>query len=387
MGPSAPRWDPVTQRWTEPGDPAPPAPAPAPAPAEPPPGPEHAPPAADQGAWWNGPAASGDATTADTGWPVAGHAGQGGHAGHAGQAAPAAVPAAGLPLPPMPPLPPGYPPGPPGYPGAPQPLPPAPHDTRARSRLVPVTAGVAVAAVALGAAAVWFVQRDDPAPKPEVHGPVVPSGGPRSGSPQQETPAPSADAPSADPSGAPSGTATGIPSGPPSGAPSGTGAPTSGASGFPSPAPSDPAGAHRTVQDSDGFTIAVPQGWNREKTGSGVFYRAPDRTALLQVFRVSEADLSPLDAVRAASENLRSQPNTPDYTEISVGTVGGSSGAAELVYEYDSAESRGRRHGIERVFHAADGSKWAVLAAGPATAPDTVRQNLAAALAAFRPAP
>lgn len=233
--------------------------------------------------------------------------------------------------PPMPPAPPPMPPGPPGPPG--------------RRRLTPLTAGVAVAAVALGAAAVWFVQRDH-----DRAGPVPPLGPTSSASPTDSE------------SASPSPTRSGRPS--------------------PSPSPSA-SGDHETVTDPEGFTIAVPEGWDREQTGAGVFYRSPDRTALIQVFKVVEPELSPLDAVHGASKDLRAR--TPNYTEIRVGAVPGGSGACELVYEYDSAESKGRRRGVERVLYAQDGNKWAVLVAGPAAEWPSTEKNLAAALREFRP--
>ncbi|MEV8534995.1 hypothetical protein [Streptomyces sp. NPDC051211] len=306
MAPSELRWDPNTQRWVQHEPPAQPAPLPTvPAPAPPP---------------------------------------------------------SGITPPPMPPGPPVPPPLPPGPPGPPVPASPGPpRDPRTRgSWLTPATAGIAVAAVALGAAAVWFVQRDD-TPKPEVHG---------------------------------SETLTAAPTGPPSPSPSASPSEEAGNPESPSPsddsssdAPSASASAstssdHQVVSDPEGFTVAVPRGWNREETRNGVFYRSPDRTALLQLFPVTEAELSPLDAVKAASEGLRKE--TPAYTEIRVGTLPDGSGAAELVYEYDSAESKGRRRGVERVLVMPGGGKWAVLAAGPAGEWTRTQGNLAAALEAFR---
>ncbi|MFJ1566836.1 hypothetical protein ACIOG8_21915 [Streptomyces erythrochromogenes] len=114
-----------------------------------------------------------------------------------------------------------------------------------------------------------------------------------------------------------------------------------------------------------------------------MFYRSADRTALIQVFRASEPELSPLDAVKQASTHLRG--GTRGYEEISVGPVSGVPGAAELVYQYDSEESRGVRRGVERVLLAADGAKWVVLTAGPAAEWQVTQDHHAAALAAFRP--
>ncbi|MFE1826734.1 serine/arginine repetitive matrix protein 2 [Streptomyces yangpuensis] len=282
-------------------------------------------------------------------------------------------PGAAAGLPPLPPQPPTAPPAydplgpgaqappPPPYeapPGPPGP-PPGPSGPGRGRWLTPATAGIAVASVAIGAAAVWFVARDtgDADRAGEKNGTVT------SGAPTE-------------PGGSPSRSA---PTGSPTGATGPTGSPTPGPTGT-----TAGAGAHETRQDTAGFTIAVPAGWVREELKEGVFYRSPDRTALIQVFRVSEPELSPLAAVRQASTHLRA--GTRGYEEISVGPVSGASGAAELVYQYDSEESRGVRRGVERVFVAADGGKWAVLTAGPAAEWQATQDHHAAALAAFRPA-
>ncbi|MET9957537.1 hypothetical protein ABZ128_00315 [Streptomyces sp. NPDC006326] len=229
--------------------------------------------------------------------------------------------------------------------------PPRPAGPRARW-LTPATAGIAVAAAVVAAGAVWYVRggSDDPARADGKHATAV-----------SRTPA------------TPDGTSA---------------APSPSTSRSPSPGPSG-TGGHRTVQDPKGFTVAVPKGWVREEGTGGVFYRSPDRTALLQIFQVKEADLTPLEAVKGASTYLRAQ--TPAYEEIGVGGVPGDPVAAELVYEYDSAESHGRRRGVERVFlpsggsgSAGGGAKWAVLTAGPADEWTVTREHHEAALAAFR---
>ncbi|MFC6983943.1 hypothetical protein [Streptomyces cirratus] len=239
---------------------------------------------------------------------------------------------------------PGPPPPPPVPPGPPRPEGPG------GRWLTPTTAGIAVAALAIGAAAVWFVERGSgqPAPHAGASASSAPVDGGASGS--QPPPGPS--------------------SGSPAGSPSASTGPSTD-------------GAHESVRDPKGFTIAVPVGWVREDAESGVFYRSPDRTSLLQIFRVSEAELTPLAAVQGASADLRAR--TSGYEEIRVGRVPGSGDAAELVYEYDSVESHGRRRGVERVSRTQDGAKWAVLTAGPAADWTVTLRHHTAALEAFRP--
>ncbi|MFD5143791.1 hypothetical protein [Streptomyces sp. NPDC058401] len=390
---NAPRWDPATQRWvTDPAAPVPtpppanPAPTPGP-PAQPAPPPGYEPAPGPPPAPAPGPAAPPSGYEPVPGPPPApgsapGHdpgAASGSDSGPAPGYDPASGPA------PAPAPAPGYEPapqpgpgeyGPSGYgPAAseqdayrypyptyphPQPVqpaypvPPPPPPPRAAGRwLTPTTAAVAVAALAIGAAAVWFVARDTGEQPPQA--------------------GPTASVPVSGGEGSPTPSATDSPS------PTGSGSPT------PTPSPSPSAGdtAHETVRDAKGFTVAVPAGWLREEAASGVFYRSPDRTALIQVFQVSEPELTPLAAVQGASTYLRAQ--TTGYQEIRVGPAPGAPEGGELVYEYDSAESHGRRRGVERVFVAADDKKWAVLTAGPAADWTLTQAHHKAALTAFRP--
>ncbi|MFD3549847.1 hypothetical protein ACFWUW_30415 [Streptomyces sp. NPDC058655] len=168
--------------------------------------------------------------------------------------------------------------------------------------------------------------------------------------------------------------ASASPSGSPGPSPSPTAAP---ATGTPDP-------AYTVLHNEKGFSVAVPAGWraSTDETGSGSFYRPPgDRTALLQVFRVTEPDSSgACELLRLSSRGL--DDGNPGYRELSVDPL--PAGGCELVYEYDSAEAGGRRRGIERIVVAPDGRRWALLAAGPAADPAAVRARLTAALDSFR---
>ncbi|MGW5774718.1 hypothetical protein [Streptomyces sp. NPDC003863] len=157
------------------------------------------------------------------------------------------------------------------------------------------------------------------------------------------------------------------------------------------PSPSDtplddvPPPGYRAQQDLKGFTIAVPEGWNRTENEQGVFYNAPDGRSLIQVFVIEGAGMTPYDALRGASEDGRT--NKPGYSEISLGRVSGEAGApadsAELVYAYD--REGGRRKVVDRAFTAPDGNQYAILAAGPETDWPEQRERLRVALEFFRP--
>lgn len=165
--------------------------------------------------------------------------------------------------------------------------------------------------------------------------------------------------------------------------PSGTGPDASPTASPSSASPSVPP-AYTVVRDDGGFSVAVPTGWERshDETGSGSFYRRPgDRSALVQIFRVTESDgVGACELLRTSSQALGSRPG---YQEVSLDPVSG--GSCELVYEYDNQESHGRRRAIERIAVAPDGRRWALLAAGPAADGTAVRANLTAAVESFRP--
>ncbi|MFD7337033.1 hypothetical protein ACFV98_13640 [Streptomyces violascens] len=267
-------------------------------------------------------------------------------------ASPAAPPPPPLPPPPVPPPVPQAPPPVPGpygpYDGA-HPVPPALPGPRARRR-VPVAVVVAamVFVVAAGAGGGWLLARGG------THQPKV------------------AASPSA--SGAPSGTPdrTGDDKSSPS-------APASA-----SPGATVPAG-FRLAQDPRGFRLYVPQGWTREDQGpKGVFYNSADRTRLIQVFLVSEAGLSPYDALKQTSGELAKNPG---YQEISLGDDAAVPGvapqAARLVYAYDNQQLGHRRQVVDYAFLTPGGRHYAVLSAAPAEVWPEQEQTLKTALSVF----
>ncbi|MGW7353795.1 hypothetical protein [Streptomyces sp. NPDC054784] len=155
------------------------------------------------------------------------------------------------------------------------------------------------------------------------------------------------------------------------------------------PAPADPPPGFRLAEDTEGFTLAVPTGWERTTGDTGVvFYTAPDDQSLLQVFRITEVGMTPLEATREASSNLSHQ--AAGYSELSVGPAGGGpenprGDAAELHYSYDSADGGGRRECVERVFTAIDAERYALLACAPADEPAVRTKVLTTATQHFVP--
>ncbi len=233
---------------------------------------------------------------------------------------------------------------------------------RTRSRTV-VAAGVVVAVLVAGSAGGWLLWGKDGDAKPPV------ASGPPASVP---TPPESTD---------PTGTGSGDPTG--SEPSSDTPSPSDGTT---PPTDDMPPPGYRAVEDLKGFTVAVPEGWDRTESDQGVFYNAPDGRSLLQVFVVTEAGLTPYEALRGASEDGRA--NKPGYREISLERVTGEAGApadsVELVYAYDRADGS-RRKVVDRAFTAADGTHYAILAAGPESAWPKQREVLRVALDFFSP--
>ncbi|MEX0174067.1 hypothetical protein [Streptomyces sp. LMG1-1-1.1] len=227
---------------------------------------------------------------------------------------------------------------------------------RPRSRTA-LAAGVAVAVLAAGSVGGWLVWGRGDAKTPGAGGPAVSvSVPPDSGETTTEP-------------------ATG---GTPSDSPSPSGTPSAPTDDVPPP-------GYGAQRDLKGFTIAVPDGWDRTESDQGVFFNAPDRRSLIQVFVVQESGMTPYDALRGASDDGRA--NKPGYEEISLERVTGEPGAppdaAELVYAYD--RDGGRRKVVDRAFTAADGNHYAILAAGPEADWPKQRERLDVALEFFRP--
>ncbi|MFD3664908.1 serine/arginine repetitive matrix protein 2 [Streptomyces sp. NPDC058659] len=228
-----------------------------------------------------------------------------------------------------------------------------------------VAAGVAVAVLAAGSVGTWL-----------LWGKGEDGNSPGAGGPAASVSAPLETTPSDYPTDTETPYETDSPSDSPTPSDS---APTSATDDVPPP-------TYTVQKDLKGFTIAVPEGWNRSESGQeGVFYNAPDGKSLLQILVITEPGMTPYEALRRASDDGKA--NKPGYVEISLDRVTGEPDApadsAELVYAYD--REGGRRQVVDRAFTAADGNHYAILAAGPETDWPKQREVLRAALEFFRP--
>ncbi|MGW2325361.1 hypothetical protein ACWC5C_06300 [Streptomyces sp. NPDC001700] len=224
-------------------------------------------------------------------------------------------------------------------PPAPGRRPPSPH--RGPVLLV-VLAVVLIGGIGVGAWQLLSDNGDDTAQEGSG-GPSATASGWDSGSPAPSDVVPSSAQPSVSPSGS---VAAG--SGPP------------------------PQGYQRTA-DPDGFTLNVPEGWDRVKRDTGVFYESSDASRLIQVFALTSPQITPYEALKQAETSLKKNPGYKRYGLKRLGA--GDDSEAQLEYGYRS-EKYGPRRVVDRAFTGPDGVQYAVLVAGPSDEwPDQVERQ------------
>ncbi|MEU8915787.1 hypothetical protein [Streptomyces nigrescens] len=153
-------------------------------------------------------------------------------------------------------------------------------------------------------------------------------------------------------------------------APSGTAtSPSTGATDSTAPAPTltDLPDGYRLAHDKKGFTLAVPGTWTRSERKTGVFYTAPDDRGLVQIFEISNPEITPREALQQASQGLSANPGYEEISLEPLGFPGPGIDANQLVYAYDSKRLGTRVKVVDCAFTAADGRQFAVLVLGPET--------------------
>ncbi|WP_405996060.1 hypothetical protein [Streptomyces sp. NBC_00986] len=163
-----------------------------------------------------------------------------------------------------------------------------------------------------------------------------------------------------------------------SGAPSATDSPLADATDVPA--------GYRVVHDTAGFTIAVPDGWQRDERTNGVFYTIDGDRDLLQIYEVANPTGTPYEALQSTSNNRSNEE--PGYEQLSLEDVTASTtapgqDAAELVYAYDNKTLNQRRQVVDYAFTAPNGTQYAVLVAGSADEWPLQKDRLSVALAHF----
>ncbi|MCI3276034.1 hypothetical protein [Streptomyces cylindrosporus] len=159
----------------------------------------------------------------------------------------------------------------------------------------------------------------------------------------------------------------------------------------PSPSASAPPAGYELSDDTEGFRIAVPEGWSRSSVASQhgiavVNYRSPDREHRLQVYQVAEA--SPAASFKLyLSDQV---PKPPGFRKLDLQTLDdGEFTGSRLEYVADSLNGEpdiGTWHVYDERFVAADGNIYAIAAYGPdADGSGSELTNLTTALDWFCP--
>jgi hypothetical protein len=130
--------------------------------------------------------------------------------------------------------------------------------------------------------------------------------------------------------------------------------------------PTAPPGFVRT-QDPAGFTLDVPDDWQRSTQGASVFYRAADQSGLIQVFALTGAQTTPYESLEATEKTVSANDG---YQKIRLEQVGD---AAELEYAYIRPDGT-VRHVLVHAYDDPSGIQYALLTGGPDTEWSTYEQ-------------
>lgn len=130
---------------------------------------------------------------------------------------------------------------------------------------------------------------------------------------------------------------------------------------------SAPPDGYETKEDSEGYTVAVPEDWDRrtETRDDGsktVFYEASGGARQLQIFWVEDDD--PYASLELAEKNAEKNEGY-DRKGLDHLDSGEAGAAARFEYTYDSEEHGGTRHVVDHRFEAEDGELYAIVAYGP----------------------
>ncbi|WJY40234.1 hypothetical protein QT196_24800 [Streptomyces sp. P9-2B-2] len=142
--------------------------------------------------------------------------------------------------------------------------------------------------------------------------------------------------------------------------------PSTGAPDSPTPAPtlSELPDGFRLAHDKKNFTLAVPGTWTRSERKNGVFYTAPDDRGLVQIFEITDPEITPREALQQASQERSAKPGYEEISLEPLGFPGPGIDANQLVYAYDNKQLHTRVKVVDCAFTATDGRQFAVLVLG-----------------------
>ncbi|MGI5402181.1 hypothetical protein ACQEVG_22595 [Streptomyces sp. CA-135486] len=121
-------------------------------------------------------------------------------------------------------------------------------------------------------------------------------------------------------------------------------------------------------QDPAGFSVGVMDGWSRRQTGSQIFYEAPTGGEYLQIGIVKNTPMSSYENFLGLEQKHLGTPETQyERSQLIQNTYQGRPGALwEFTHIPEPDEGTLKRHVIDQAFVAADGTEYAILAAGRA---------------------
>ncbi|MGW0698838.1 hypothetical protein ACWD0A_05770 [Streptomyces sp. NPDC002867] len=155
----------------------------------------------------------------------------------------------------------------------------------------------------------------------------------------------------------------------PQATPSPAASPSSSASPSPPASPGGTLPAGFVVrEDPAGFSVAVMEGWTRRQAGSQVFYEAPTGGEYLQIGVIRNTPMSSYENFTGLEKKHLANAAS-DYRRLRLeqNTYQGRPGALwEFTHIPEPDEGGLVRHVIDQAFVAADGTEYAILAAGRA---------------------
>ncbi|OII66676.1 serine/threonine-protein kinase, partial [Streptomyces sp. CC77] len=175
---------------------------------------------------------------------------------------------------------------------------------------------------------------------------------------------------------------------PPGGGPSATAAPRAGTSAEAAVGTSGTPEGWRRVQDPEGFSLLVPEGWTRQTDGDQIDY-TPDNGR--HRIRIS-VDRSPdfenpymhmLDVERRLKDRL------PEYRRIQLHANTFRDQLESCLWEFTWQEEKdhpGRRHAIDQVYYTDGGTEYALYMSSPEESWATTREQFEIVLRHWRPA-
>ncbi|MEU9606583.1 hypothetical protein [Streptomyces sp. NPDC048057] len=142
-----------------------------------------------------------------------------------------------------------------------------------------------------------------------------------------------------------------------------------------------------TVTQADGYTLAVPDGWQRNTDSSSIYYTDPQGDGVLMVMDHSTSSDTPLDLVTKSDNVLTGQSG---YRQVELGYVTSgeenpSDDAAELTYQFQRSTSDEMRTCIERAFTADDSDVHVVFICGSTSDMPFQRRLMTTVLKHFDP--